>query len=338
MKSSKLAKKIITVSSVVFVLFFAVVIALSCIVDFSIKRGAEAGGKISGSLSTTEDPEKQNLEKMAVEMRDFMNDLSLVWADKTGYETWGIQTFYKPEKGITLRGYAFIQPAERATGDWAVVIHGYHGKAQSFWQFAQYYYEKGFNVFTPDLRAAGISEGKYIGMGWLDRRDLILWLDELVNAKGAQRILLHGFSMGAATIMMASGESDFPAEVKVCIEDSGYSSDWDEMADKLRQIYRLPKFPVLHAASIMTKIKAGYSMKEADCVKSLKRNKTPMFFVHGDADDYNPFWMLDVVYEADACPEKYKLVIPGARHVMSAYVQSDVYWNTIWDFVEKYWN
>lgn len=35
------------------------------------------------------------------------------------------------------------------------------------------YAEKGFNVLVPDLRAHGESEGEIIGMGWLDRLDLI---------------------------------------------------------------------------------------------------------------------------------------------------------------------
>ena len=39
-------------------------------------------------------------------------------------------------------------------------------------------------------------------------------------------IILHGSSMGAATVLMASGD-DLPENVKAIIADSGYTSVWD---------------------------------------------------------------------------------------------------------------
>lgn len=323
---------LITIISIFVVFLIALGFVSSYLVEFSVGRGATASGAISSSLIVSENSDQQTSEMRAIDLQYSLHQKSLLWAEQKVYETLTI----KSEDNLNLTGYAFIHDGEEVTSDWAVIVHGFNCIASDFWYYAQVYYEKGFNVFTPDLRASGKSEGKYIGMGWLERRDLIQWINELVAAKGAKNVVLHGFSMGAATIMMATGERDFPSAVKVCIEDAGYTSDWDEMSDKLDKIFHLPNFPILYATSAMTKIKAGYSMKEADSVKQLKKSKTPMLFIHGDQDDYNPFWMLDVVYDAFDSTDKEKLVIKGARHVMGSYVEPELYWNTIWSFIGNY--
>ena len=40
-------------------------------------------------------------------------------------------------------------------------------------QLAAPYYEAGYQVIAPDLRACGESEGDYVGLGWLDRKDVL---------------------------------------------------------------------------------------------------------------------------------------------------------------------
>lgn len=32
-------------------------------------------------------------------------------------------------------------------------------------------------MLCPDLRAHGKSEGNYVGMGWLDRKDILTWVN-----------------------------------------------------------------------------------------------------------------------------------------------------------------
>ena len=76
--------------------------------------------------------------------------------------------------------------------------------------------------------------------------------------------------MGGATVMMAAGE-DLPDNVKCIVEDCGYSSVWDEFRLQLKNVFGLPTFPLLNAASLMSKTRAGYSFKEASSVKQLQK-------------------------------------------------------------------
>ncbi|RYG71153.1 hypothetical protein EU245_14955 [Lentibacillus lipolyticus] len=61
--------------------------------------------------------------------------------------------------------------------------------------------------------------------------------------QGAEDIILHGKSMGAVTVLMASGE-ELPDEVKGIVADSGYSTVKAELAHQLKHLYQLPSFPL----------------------------------------------------------------------------------------------
>lgn len=57
-----------------------------------------------------------------------------------------------------------------------ILIHGYSTNSTYMEDRAIFFKNKGYNILLPDLRVAGKSEGKYIGMGWLDRLDILKWI------------------------------------------------------------------------------------------------------------------------------------------------------------------
>ena len=77
-------------------------------------------------------------------------------------------------------------------------------------------------MLTPDLRACGDSEGDFVGMVWLDRKDVLNWIDWITERDPDAQIVLYEISMGAATTMMTAGENT-PDQVTVFIEDCGYT-------------------------------------------------------------------------------------------------------------------
>ena len=232
---------------------------------------------------------------------------------------------------IRLHGVHFPQEGRK----YAILFHGYTGAA---WQMAPYgkmFYDMGYDLLIPDARAHGESEGDYIGMGWLERPDVLGWINSVTGPDPDAEIVLLGVSMGGATVMMAAGE-DLPDNVKCIVEDCGYYSVWDEFELQLKNVSGLPSFPLLNAASLVSKIRAGYSFQEASAVKQLQKATVPMLFIHGDADTFVPFSMLDVVYEACASPEKEKLVVRDAAHGAAADTDPELYWNTVTVFVKKH--
>jgi fermentation-respiration switch protein FrsA (DUF1100 family) len=174
------------------------------------------------------------------------------------------------------------------------------------------YYGEGYNVLLPDLRAHGESEGDFVGMGWLDRKDLLVWIDSIKGRRPDADIVMHGISMGGAAVMMASGE-DLPRNVKAIIEDSGYTSVWDILEYQLGKRFKLPAFPILHGANIWSAGKWGYDWKDASAVNQVKKSKTPILFIHGGEDDVVPATMAYEVYQAAGCVKRL-LIIEGAAH------------------------
>lgn len=252
------------------------------------------------------------------------------WVEQQGYETWNIKT----GDGLFLKAY-FIKAKERSNKT-VILAHGYTSQGKDMGSFAKYYYSKlGYNVLMPDDRGHGQSEGNYIGFGWLDRKDYLQWIDKVIESVGEDsQIVLHGISMGGATVMMVSGET-LPPQVKAIIEDCGYTSVLDQLKFQLKQMYDLPEFPILNATSLMTKIRAGYFFEEASALNQVKKDKLPMLFIHGDQDTFVPTEMVYKLYEACNAP-KDLLVVKGAGHAMSYHEAKKEYQKKIKSFLKKY--
>lgn len=240
-------------------------------------------------------------------------------------------------KIVTPRGgyvHGEIILADEPSDVWVIVIHGYTGSPRRMGSFGKRFHEMGYNCVFPYLCGHGASESNYVTMGWNDRIDIKAWIDYIINENANAKIVLFGLSMGAATVMMTTGEP-LESNVVCAIEDCGYTSVWDECRANMKDAYGLPTFPFLSAARSATMLRAGYDMKKASCIEQVSRSVTPTLFIHGDKDDFVPFWMQERVYRAAAC-DKEKLVIPGAPHAEASTVDPEKYWSTVDKFIKKY--
>lgn len=233
-----------------------------------------------------------------------------------------------------LKLHALFYEQEKESHKWVIGLHGYTGENTFMTQWARHYYDEGYHFVAPNFRGHGDSEGDYIGMGWDDRKDVLQWIDEVISIDPQAEIVLFGVSMGAATVMMTSGEK-LPTNVKVLVEDCGYTSAYDVFVYQLDELYGLPPFPVLNAANTMTEIRAGYSIKEASALKQLKKNNKPILFIHGKEDKFVPYEMVDTLYAATDAPKE-KLIIPKAGHAESEEMDTKKYWSTIFNFIGEY--
>lgn len=214
-----------------------------------------------------------------------------------------------------------------------IMVHGYRGDGASIISPIKQMKKAGYNLLIPDLRGHGFSEGDYIGMGWDDREDIIQWIDYLLSKDPHASIILYGVSMGGATVMDVAGEK-LPHQVKAIIEDCGYTSVWDIFKAHI-DMNNIESEVALHMASLVTKIRAGYYLEDVRPIEQVKKSQTPMLFIHGAEDNFVPFAMVNELYNATTCPKE-KLVIQGAGHANSCSVNSELYYQTIFHFIEKY--
>ena len=243
-----------------------------------------------------------------------------------------IDTYITSSDNLKLHAYEVKN--ENKTDKWAIVVHGYTSEGKLLSSKAKHLYNMGYNVLVPDLRSHGSSEGDYIGMGWHDRLDIIDWINYIVKNNPNSEIALHGTSMGSATVLMVSGEK-LPSNVKAIVADCGYTSVYDEFSYQLKQLFNLPAFPIMNFSDVITHIRAGYCLNDASAINQVKKSTTPILYIHGDKDDFVPYYMMDELYNATNS-EKEKLTIEGGEHANSDLVNPKLYWSTVNSFLEKY--
>ena len=253
---------------------------------------------------------------------------SVSWLEGSDYEDAYIDSY------DDLSLHAYLLENEQPGGTWVILNHGYISNGRQLAGVAETFYGKGYSVLMPDARGCGRSGGAYMGMGWHDRLALLGWIDELNGRYAPDNIVLYGVSMGGATVMMASGEQ-LPENVRVIIEDCGYTSAREEFAYQLKSLFGLPSFPVMSYASAVTRIRAGYWLGEASALEQVKKSVTPTLFIHGDEDTFVPYEMVYQLY--DACPaEKELLVVAGAGHGSAETTARELYWETVMRFLDRY--
>lgn len=214
----------------------------------------------------------------------------------------------------------------------ALLLHGYRNCAIDMMYLGYMYHHcLGYNIMLPDFHAHGQSEGEHIRMGWLDRLDAIRWsgvADSLFSAP----IVIHGVSMGAATVMMLSAEDSLPASVTHLIEDCGYTSVWDEFMGELQVQFSLPAFPLLHASSALCNMIYGWNFHEADALSQVSRCRRPMLFIHGDSDKFVPTQMVYPLYDAHPGPKAIWLP-EGVAHALSYCTYPEEYTRRVKNFL-----
>lgn len=242
------------------------------------------------------------------------------------------ETLWMTNQG--LKQDAWYVPAETATNKTVIVVHGFTNDKEDMKPYAWMFHELGYNVLMPDNMSHGDSEGQIIGYGWNDRLNVIKWAELLVEQNSDSEITLFGVSMGAATVMMASGEESLPDQVVNIIEDCGYSSVWDELKYQAKEMYNLPAFPILYEVSAISKIRAGFSYGQASSVNQLKNNTRPVLFIHGGDDTFVPTSMVYKNYQATQ-GEKELYIVKGAAHAKSFESDPKTYIEKISAFLQK---
>ena len=234
------------------------------------------------------------------------------------------------------RLHAYYVAAPSPTSKTAVIVHGYTDNAIRMMMIGYLYNRSlGYNILLPDLRYSGLSDGDAFQMGWLDRKDVMQWMEVANEIFGdSTQMLVHGISMGGATTMMVSGEPQ-PAYVKCFVDDCGYTSVWDQFSKELKEDFGLPAFPLLYISSWLCDWTKGWNFTEASALKQVKKCRLPMLFIHGEKDDYVPTRMVYELYEAK--PEPKELwVVPGADHATSYKLNKEEYTQKVKQFTDKY--
>ena len=287
------------------------------------------GKQFLGNLKKRQPGEKFNVKNMDI---SFYTNGPLAKIAKNGLAY--IDTLEKEDVYIEsfdhlkLHGYLFM--LNQNSKKFLIGVHGFQSHAlNEFAPHIRYYQEKGFNLLLVDDRAHGYSEGEYITMGVKDRLDVINWAKYLVEEYGTDiKILLHGVSMGAATVLSTSSEKGLPTQVKGIISDCGFSSNEAAFANQIKTLYKINPNLILKICKWYAKHRAGFDFAEARPIDQVKNSRVPILFVQGVNDFMVPKQMAVDLYTA--CSSKKKLLlVEGANHAESIAINPNGYHRAI---------
>ena len=214
-----------------------------------------------------------------------------------------------------------------------ICLHGYTSQCMSdYVGLSDYYFRNGFSMLLPDARAHGQSEGEYVGFGCKDRMDLMKWIRWVIDTCGEEvQILLHGTSMGGATVLMASS-LDLPPQVKGIVSDCAFTSPKYVFTHVLHSMYHMPAFPMIQISDLANKKLAGYGLDKCNAAREVQYARVPLLLIHGDADVFVPCSMCEEIYANSPAGTK-KLIVPGAGHAESYFKDPKRYEETLDEFL-----
>ena len=268
----------------------------------------------------------------------------IVWISQQETEDIYIQS----EDGLKLHARLMDQSGAKGT---VLMFHGYRTHPEvDFSASSHVYYECGNRIVHIDQRAAGESEGKYIGFGVLESRDCCLWAQYIANRFGTdQKIILAGLSMGASTVLMATAHHEDrrvrincspeePMEVSMTlpknvtiVADSAFSSPYDIIKKRIRTTYHCKGRLLTIAIGIWSRMLAHYSLKELSIPDVMKHNTIPVLLVHGTEDSNVPVEMTVKIAENCQAP-KQVLLVKGAEHGTGYLVDNEAYKKALQEF------
>ncbi|MCY1691152.1 alpha/beta hydrolase [Exiguobacterium sp. SL14] len=111
------------------------------------------------------------------------------------------------------------------------------------------------------------------------------------------RIVYHGLGVGAATVLLATGET-LPTQVRAVVAEGAYAllDDWFSLlADE--QI-RYPALPSLTIASMWNKGEQDFFYGDVSVTRQATKSRVPTMFIHGLKDELVEVRMMYELYQA----------------------------------------
>ena len=314
-------KKAITALAVGGALTGAAYGALSFAGDLLFKRGCEPPAGFTEKLV---DCDKEHLG-------DYLQK-NLRWVESYGYD----RHFMISDRGEKLVAY-HLRP-EKESKVFVFAAHGYrsYGKKE-FCGVGQYYIERGYNLFMVDHVASGESEGNYCTFGYNEAKDCLKWLSYMKETFSEDiKIILHGVSMGAATVMLMNSSGLLPENVKMTVADCGFTRGSELFAYRINMIdRRIPAKALVKVWNNINKGRTGFDIFEVEPVNAVKKAEKPMLFIHGEKDGLVPCFMVYELYESCGSEHKELMVIADADHAQSYMVGKEKYTGTLGSFIDS---
>ncbi len=245
--------------------------------------------------------------------------------------------YYKKEEydirsfdGYMLHGE--IAYADSPSTKWAIITHGYTYNMLGSIKYAQIFHDLGYNTYIYDLRHHGKNKKTHCSMGYYESRDVVSVVKAIKDKfPNITYLGLHGESLGSASTNMAI--KDLQNDVDFYVSDCGFTDLKSLMLYQSHSRFHMPKFLVT-TANWINILLHRYSYFDIRPIESMKDNKIPILFIHGQDDDFIEPWMCKAFFDADKGYKEIYLC-PKAGHAQSYEVDRVTYAQKVTDFLNN---
>ena len=219
----------------------------------------------------------------------------------------------------------------------AVILQGRSESLLYSYYFADVYAKNRYNILVIDMRAHGLSDGKYPTAGINESDDLVLWI-KLINEKfHITDFTLHGICIGGAAavysyVKLKNEGSDL---VKRIVTDGLFLSFYELFKRQIKR-FKHPVFPVLHSVFFLSFMLAKVRLFTETPIKYMKDIDIPILFIWSAKDIFCIKSKSEELFEACASKHKCLFFFPEGRHSHVRSTQEAKYDEIIAKFLQKY--
>lgn len=220
-----------------------------------------------------------------------------------------------------------------------IAMHGWRSSwNRDFGPISDFWMQNDCTILYADQRGQNKSGGNYIGFGLVERfdcRDWALWVNDNINP-GKLPIYFAGISMGATTVLMAAG-LELPHNVCGIMADCGFTSPYAIFKHVADNNLKISYVLISALANSMYKKRIEMNTDDYSTIEALSHTNIPVLLIHGSDDRFVPVEMTYENYKACNSPKKI-LIVPGATHALSYYVNTRDYQNAVCEFWNQFDN
>ncbi len=240
--------------------------------------------------------------------------------------------YTKSLDGLVLAGRLYEQGPETPL---VICFHGWKGTAfRDFAGGGNFLLDAGLSTILVDERGQGVSGGKSMTFGILERYDVRSWAEYARRRFGEERpVFLCGISMGAAAVLM-SADTGLPKNVKGIIADCPFDSPKEILGKVAVENYGLPPQAMVYAKAA-ARLFGGFRLEDVSASEAVRVSSLPVLLIHGTADGFVPACMSARIAEANPGTVRYEL-FEGAEHGMSFFCDRERYEALTLGFIEEH--
>lgn len=228
------------------------------------------------------------------------------------------------ERGYKLHARLYL--AKEKTDKFILLLHGHNSSSIGMLKYMPIFLDLGYNVFLPDHRFSGQSEGKSITFGCFEKLDVIQWMDYIAREYPTATFALLGESMGAATATLVAG---LDPRVRFLIEYCGYAN-FEQLVLPYLKSHAVFSF-IKPAFTFMSKAMYGVDLKEIDALSAMHSLKIPVLIMHSKQD--KKVFVNNAYAFRDVCPNATVKLFENAAHARSWVKYPQEFTDTVKNFV-----